>query len=170
MSFQKHSIYIPAFAFLCTCVFQTIVIYYMFEWTPWVGDGQGDLACCDSWGCKDLDTTEWLNWTELNWYVPLASQLARWVKNLLAMQETQELQIKSLSWEDLLKKDMATHSSILAWRITWTEEPRGRHSISSQSGKQLKLLNMHTCSSVYIFYSFNILSWRFSHSVLIVLV
>ena len=37
-----------------------------FEWTPGVGDGLGGLACCDSWGCKDLDTTEWLNWTELN--------------------------------------------------------------------------------------------------------
>ena len=35
-----------------------------FEWTPGVGDGQGGLACCDSWGCKELDTTEWLNWTE----------------------------------------------------------------------------------------------------------
>ena len=38
------------------------------EWTPGVGDGQGGLACWDSWGCKELDTTEWLNWTELNWY------------------------------------------------------------------------------------------------------
>ena len=34
-------------------------------WTPGVGDGQGGLACCDSWGCKELDTTEQLNWTEL---------------------------------------------------------------------------------------------------------
>ena len=34
------------------------------EWTPGVGDGQGGLACCDSWGCKELDTTERLNWTE----------------------------------------------------------------------------------------------------------
>ena len=34
------------------------------EWTPGVGDGQGGLACCDSWGCKELDTTEQLNWTE----------------------------------------------------------------------------------------------------------
>ena len=38
-----------------------------FVWTPGVGDGQGGLACCDSWGHKELDTTEWLNWTELNW-------------------------------------------------------------------------------------------------------
>ena len=37
-----------------------------FEWTLGGGDGQRGLACCDSWGCKDLDTTEGLNWTELN--------------------------------------------------------------------------------------------------------
>ena len=36
-----------------------------FGWTPGVGNGQGGLACCDSWGRKELDTTEWLNWTEL---------------------------------------------------------------------------------------------------------
>ena len=42
-----------------------------FEWTPGVGDGQGGLACCDSWGHKESDTTERLNWTELN----LASQI-----------------------------------------------------------------------------------------------
>ena len=38
-----------------------------FGWTPGVGDAQGDLACCGSWGRKELDTTEQLNWTELNW-------------------------------------------------------------------------------------------------------
>ena len=38
------------------------------EWTPGVGDGQGGLVCCDSWGRKELDTTEQLNWTELNYY------------------------------------------------------------------------------------------------------
>ena len=39
-----------------------------FEWTPGVDDGQGGLVCCDLWGCKQSDTTEWLNWTELsNW-------------------------------------------------------------------------------------------------------
>ena len=36
-----------------------------FEWTPGVGDGQGGLACCDSWGIKESDTTEQLNWTEM---------------------------------------------------------------------------------------------------------
>ena len=42
------------------------------EWTPGVGDGQGGLACCDSWGHKESDTTERLNWTELNWRATLS--------------------------------------------------------------------------------------------------
>ena len=37
-----------------------------FGWTPGLGDGHGGLACCDSWGCKESDMTEQLNWTELN--------------------------------------------------------------------------------------------------------
>ena len=39
-----------------------------FEWTPGVGDGQEGLVCCDSWGRKESDTTEWLNWTEKTTY------------------------------------------------------------------------------------------------------
>ena len=39
---------------------------HKFEWTPGVGDGQGGLACRGSWGRKESDRTEWLNWTELN--------------------------------------------------------------------------------------------------------
>ena len=45
------------------------------------------------------------------------------VKNLPVMEEPQEIQVRSLGQEDSLKKGMATHSNILAWRITWTEEP-----------------------------------------------
>ena len=41
------------------------------EWTPGVGDGQGGLACCDSWGHEESDMTEQLNWTELNWMLGL---------------------------------------------------------------------------------------------------
>ena len=39
-----------------------------FEWTPRIGDGQGGLVCCSSWGGKESNTTEQLNWTELNRY------------------------------------------------------------------------------------------------------
>ena len=44
------------------------------------------------------------------------------VKNLPAMPEIQELPVRSLDWEDLLEKEMTTHSSVLAWQIQWTEE------------------------------------------------
>ena len=54
------------------------------------------------------------------------------VKNLPAMQEMQETQVWSLSWEDPLEKKMATHSSIFAWGIPWTEEPGGLQSKESQ--------------------------------------
>ena len=53
------------------------------------------------------------------------------VKNLLAMQELQELQVQSLGWEDPLEEGMATYYSILTWRIPWTEEPGGLPSIGS---------------------------------------
>ena len=51
------------------------------------------------------------------------------VKNLPAVQETR---VQSLGWEDPLEKEMATHSSILAWRIPWTEEPGWLQSMGSQ--------------------------------------
>ena len=55
--------------------------------------------------------------------------MAQMVKNLPAMQETQ---VRSLGQEDPLEKEMATHSSILAWGIPWTEEPCGLQSTGSQ--------------------------------------
>ena len=54
------------------------------------------------------------------------------VKNLPAMQELQETQVRSLGQEDLLEKEMATHSSILAWRIPQTEELGGLQSTGLQ--------------------------------------
>ena len=54
------------------------------------------------------------------------------VKDLPAMQETQERQVLSLGQEDLLEEEMATHSSSLAWRIPWTEEPGRLQSMGSQ--------------------------------------
>ena len=43
----------------------------------------------------------------------------------MAMQETQEMRVRSLGWEDALEEGMATHSGSLHWRIPWTEEPGG---------------------------------------------
>ena len=130
-----------------------------FGWTPGVGDGQGGLACCNSWSRKESDTTvtELTDWLT-DWYIfkgcpgssagkestckagdpssvpgsgrcpgegisyPLqyswASLVAQTVKNPPAMQETW---VRSLGQEDPLEKGVAIHSSILAWRIPWTE-------------------------------------------------
>ena len=55
--------------------------------------------------------------------------MAQTVKHLPTMRETQ---VRSLGREDPLEKEMATHSSILAWKITWTEEPGGLQSMGSQ--------------------------------------
>ena len=58
-----------------------------------------------------------------------ASQVALWVKNPPPLQETPEIWVRSLGREDPLEEGMATHSSILIWRIPWTEEPGGLQSI-----------------------------------------
>ena len=58
-----------------------------------------------------------------------ASLVVQMVKNLPEMQETW---VCSLGWEDLLEKGVATHSSILTWRIPWTEEPGGLQSMEWQ--------------------------------------
>ena len=59
----------------------------------------------------------------------MASLVAQMVKNLPAVRETQ---VQFVGWEDPLEKGTATHCSILAWRIPWTEEPGGVQSVGSQ--------------------------------------
>ena len=54
------------------------------------------------------------------------------VKNFPAMQETQETWVRSLGQEDPLEEEMANHSSVLAWEISWTEEPGRLHSMGLQ--------------------------------------
>ena len=61
------------------------------------------------------------------------------VKNVPAMQEMQESQVPSLGWEDLLEKEMATHSRILVWRISWTEEPGRLQSMGLQRVRRMSV-------------------------------
>ena len=84
-----------------------------FEQASELGDGQGRLACCSPWGCKESDTTEWLNWTELAAFQPWlhfrsiwealkqrlsrTSQVVQWIRVPLPMQGTW---VQSLVWED----------------------------------------------------------------------
>ena len=60
------------------------------------------------------------------------------VKNPPARQEPQEMRVPSLGREDLLEEEMASHSSVLAWRIPWTEEPGRLQSMGLQNQTQLK--------------------------------
>ena len=75
-----------------------------------------------------------LPWISLNYYLELRKGFpgGSVVKNLPAMQETQEMWVQFLGWKESLEEEMAKHSSVLAWRIPWTEEPGGLQSIELQ--------------------------------------
>ena len=75
----------------------------------------------------------------------LCRNLPRWLITCLPMQETW---VWSLGWEDPLEKEMATHSSIPAWKIPWTQEPCGLQSLGSQSQTRLKRLSMKKIQEV----------------------
>ena len=96
--------------------------------------------CCSPWGLEESDTTRRLNSNPLLYMKPIVSELssyclfeaslvAQTVKRLPAVQETP---VRSLGWEDPLEKEMATHSSTLAWKIPCTEEPGRLQSMGSQ--------------------------------------
>ena len=78
------------------------------------------------WGHKESDTTEQLHIHDIHY---VSSLVAQTVKNLPAKQK---MRAQSLGREDLLEKEMATHSSILAWKILWTEKPGRLRSLGSQ--------------------------------------
>ena len=69
------------------------------------------------------------------------------VKNLPANAEDVEAQVQSLGREDPLEESTATHSSVLAWRIPWTEEPSGLQSMGSQTLTPLKQLSPRACNT-----------------------
>ena len=93
-------------------------------WTLGVGDGQGGLACCNSWGCR------------------VGHDWAQMVKRLPAMRETR---VWFLGREDPLEKEMAIHSSTLAWKTPWTEEPDRLQSMGSQR------IGLHQATSLSLF-------------------
>ena len=77
-----------------------------------------------------------------------ASLVAQMVKNLPAMRQTW---VQSLGWEDPLEKGKANHSSILAWRIPWTEEPGRLQSMGLQSWTQLSKFHFHFHMYLFIY-------------------
>jgi len=113
---------------------------------PGESQGQRSLVGCHLW---DLRVGH--DWSDL----AAAAAVAQTVKNLPAMQETR---VRSLDWEVPLEKGMAIHSSILAWRILWTEKPAGLQFMGSQRVRHDWAMNTHThpylieheCSCKYI--------------------
>ena len=79
-------------------------------------------------------------------YADRASLIVQLVKNL----PLQETQVRFLVWEDPLEKEMATHSSILAWRNPWTEEPGRLQSIRSQESNTTEQLSTARNMHVYV--------------------
>ena len=84
----------------------------------------------------------------LSCFIFVASPMVQWVKNLLAIQETQETWFWSLGWEDPVEEEMTTHSSILAWKIPWTEEP-GRLQSTGPKGLDMIEHLTHTLLSFF---------------------
>ena len=76
----------------------------------------------------------------------LSSMVAQMAKHLPTMRETW---VQSLGWEDLLEKEMATHSSILAWKIPWTEEPGRLQSMGSQRVGYDWATSLHRCRRIW---------------------
>ena len=60
------------------------------------------------------------------------------------------MQVRSLGWEDPLEEGVATHSSILAWRTPWTEEPGGLQSMGSQRARHERVVNMHIHTQIQL--------------------
>ena len=87
-----------------------------------------ESALSGSAGCMSM-SYQLSNIISITLYTHRDFLVAQTVRNLPAVQETQ---VQSLGWEDPLEKGMTTHSSILAWRIPWTEEPGGLQSMGSQ--------------------------------------
>ena len=82
----------------------------------------------------------------------MASPMAQWVMNPSLMRKTQETQVQSLGQEYSLEEEIATCSSILAWRIPWTEEPGGLQSMG------LKKSQTQLTKHAYVYIYFQILS------------
>ena len=102
---------------------------HMLEQTPGDSEGQSNLKSMEWQRVRYDFMTKQQQHLGNDKYNSVAFLVAQMVRYPPAMQE---IQVQSLGWENPLEKDIATHSSILAWRIPWTEEPGGLQSIGSQ--------------------------------------
>ena len=101
----------------------------LLEQTPEGGEGQGSLVCCSPWGSKESGMTWWLNNNNLHLVTWMGFPGGTVVKNPFANAGDRGSTPGS---GYPLEEEIATHSSLLAWKIPWTEEPGGLHSMRSQ--------------------------------------
>ena len=121
-----------------------------FEWTPGVDDGQAGLACCDSWGHKESDTTERLNWTELNWQREI---LYKCLKLFLLHTEVKIKIIESLGRR--LKKVLGTKSKLFRESASKTDfllflTPQSFFFPSCETERKLRLGFLDTSSCIWV--------------------
>ena len=111
-----------------------------FGWTPGIGDGQGGLACCDSWGYKELDTNERLNWTKLNvkMLLMLYSELSLW-----SLMCTWHLESES-ERRSVVSDSLRVHGILQASILEWVAFPFSRG--SSQPRDQTQVA--HLCRGI----------------------
>ena len=103
------------------------------------GGASGKEPACQCRRHKRPGLDPWAR--KIPWRKAWQPPMTQMVKNLPAVQETW---VQSLGREDPLEKDMATHFSILAWRIPWTEEPGGLQSMGLQRVEHKSAINTHT--------------------------
>jgi len=130
-----------------------------FEWTMGVGDGHGGLACCDSWGCKELDMPERLNWTELRLSISITSvkkehdrrhlysvncKRYRLTFNVLYLHDGRLVKWKLLSHVQLFVTSWTVvHGILQAIRLEWvafpfsmgSSQPRDRTQVTHIAGR-----------------------------------
>ena len=133
-----------------------------FAQNPGNSQGQGSLVCCSPWGRRELDSTS--NWTTATKQNNTRAQTRmRDIRILISRSEAHSNRIKlerlpaiwktwvpSLGWEDLLETEMATHSSIPAWRIPGTEEPGRLQSLGSQTVRHNRATSLHTTVRTFL--------------------
>ena len=122
-------------------------LIYKHEWCRCCFKGTfRKLACgINTLFCKmTANYTSYHNKAPINYFAGFPGGSV--VKNLPAMRETQEMWVQSLGREDPLEEGMATHSSLLAWRVPWTEEPGGLQSMGHKESDTTET-TVRTCST-----------------------
>ena len=133
----------------CASAFPVLCIYSPYWWhvvgARHVGSRHLSLHSCDQHSCELFDIHDGTSVPPrvfvFCYPFKRASLVTQTLKNLPAMQKTQ---VRSLAWEDDLEKGMATQSSILAWRILWTEETGGLQTMGLQRIRQDCVTNTHS--------------------------